>query len=99
MNSIFLTFRLLCSTSSQLIAVFAFVSTVLLLFSFSKSLLDLKVRDEGCSDHGALKKLCESVIKYSLKTGHANFHNQLFGGVDPFGLAGSWITDALNTSQ
>lgn len=34
-----------------------------------------------------------------MKTCHPNFRNQLFGGVDPFALAGSWITEALNTSQ
>lgn len=34
-----------------------------------------------------------------MKTGHRFFCNQLFGGLDPVGLAGSWLTEALNTSQ
>ncbi|XP_059622527.1 cysteine sulfinic acid decarboxylase [Phlebotomus argentipes] len=45
------------------------------------------------------EEMCRLVLKYSVKTGHRFFCNQLFGGCDPFGLAGSWITDALNTSQ
>lgn len=30
---------------------------------------------------------------------HPNFCNQLYGGVDPFGLFGSWISEGLNTNQ
>lgn len=50
-------------------------------------------------DAEKIRHICEMVVKYSLKTSHPNFHNQLFGGVDVVGLAGAWITDALNTSQ
>lgn len=50
-------------------------------------------------DLNELRTICKQVIHYSVKTGHPQFHNQLFGGVDPFALAGSWITEALNTSQ
>lgn len=31
--------------------------------------------------------------------GHPHFFNQIFAGLDVYGLAGSWITDTLNTSQ
>lgn len=47
----------------------------------------------------ALEQLCRNVVRLSVKTGHRFFCNQLFGGVDPVGLAGSWLTEALNTSQ
>lgn len=46
-----------------------------------------------------VEHLCRSVARLSVKTGHRFFCNQLFGGVDPVGLAGSWLTEALNTSQ
>jgi len=38
------------------------------------------------------------IVKYSVKTGHPHFINQLFSGLDPYGLAAQWITDALNPS-
>lgn len=46
-----------------------------------------------------MEHLCRSVVRLSVKTGHRFFANQLFGGVDPVGLAGSWLTEALNTTQ
>ncbi|GAB0098487.1 cysteine sulfinic acid decarboxylase [Sergentomyia squamirostris] len=45
------------------------------------------------------EEICRLVLRYSVKTGHRYFCNQLFGGCDVYGLAGAWITDALNTSQ
>lgn len=39
------------------------------------------------------------VVQYSVKTGHENFHNQLFGAIDAYAMGGSWLTDALNTSM
>lgn len=51
------------------------------------------------AETSAVDHLCRHVIRLSVKTGHRFFCNQLFGGMDPVGLAGSWLTDALNTSQ
>lgn len=42
--------------------------------------------------------LANKILKYSVKTGHPYFMNQLFSGLDPYGLAGQWLTDALNAS-
>jgi len=39
-----------------------------------------------------------NIVKYSVKTGHPRFINQLFSGLDPYGLIAQWITDALNPS-
>lgn len=50
-------------------------------------------------DNSQLEKLCQDVIKFSVKTINHNFHNQLFGGVDFYGLGAEWITSALNTGQ
>lgn len=46
-----------------------------------------------------IEKLCQEVIKFSVKTNNHNYHNQLFGAVDFYGLGAEWITSALNTNQ
>uniref|UniRef100_A0A182R191 Glutamate decarboxylase n=1 Tax=Anopheles farauti TaxID=69004 RepID=A0A182R191_9DIPT len=46
-----------------------------------------------------VERIIRQVLHYSVRTGHRHFHNQLFAGVDPYGLTGSWVTEALNTSQ
>ncbi|XP_050355162.1 glutamate decarboxylase 1 isoform X1 [Nymphalis io] len=46
-----------------------------------------------------LERTVRKMLQYSVKTNKATFRNQLFGGTDPYGLAGSWISEAFNTSQ
>lgn len=58
---------------------------------------DMSLKDEPDSDE-TLLKLANDTIKYSVKTGHPYFVNQLFSCVDPYGFAGQLITDALNPS-
>lgn len=41
----------------------------------------------------------ESVLRYSVRTGHPRFFNQLYGGYDPAGLFGEWVTALVNTSM
>ena len=65
----------------------------------SQKLIDLKIEENTAYNLEEIKKICRDVIKYSVKTSHGRFHNQLFGQMDPYGLAGSWITEALNTSS
>lgn len=60
-------------------------------------LFDMSLKDEPDSDEELLK-LANDTIKYSVKTGHPYFVNQLFSCVDPYGFAGQIITDALNPS-
>lgn len=50
------------------------------------------------STHEDLLKILEDTIRYSVKTGHPYFANQLFSSLDPYGLVGQWLTDALNPS-
>ena len=60
-------------------------------------ILDLPLKDSADSDEKLLS-LMKDVIKYSVKTGHPYFVNQLFSCVDPYGLVGQWLTDSLNPS-
>ena len=46
-----------------------------------------------------IEKAIRETIRYSVKTFSPSFHNQLYAGVDDYGLIGSWLTDYLNTSQ
>ncbi|KAI5707065.1 hypothetical protein M8J75_014081 [Diaphorina citri] len=64
-----------------------------------KEVLDLSLGDEGTGDDARLLHICRQVIHFSVKTGHRHFLNQLYGGLDPYGLAGAWISEALNTNQ
>ena len=34
----------------------------------------------------------EMIIKFSVKTCHPYFYNQLYHGADEYGLAGSWLS-------
>lgn len=62
-----------------------------------KGILDLPIGKQGAS-HDDLLKLCKLVIKYSVKTGSSRFYNQLYSGLNAYGLTGAWLTDALNTN-
>ncbi|XP_071440225.1 cysteine sulfinic acid decarboxylase [Hetaerina americana] len=59
--------------------------------------ISLSMKDEG-ETHEKLLGLLSDVVKYSVKTGHPHFVNQLFSSLDPYGLVGQWATDALNGS-
>ena len=63
-----------------------------------EKILKLEITKDGLTIK-QLEDFCRQVIKYSVKTTHPHFYNQLYGGVDQFGVAGAWLTDALNTSQ
>lgn len=61
-------------------------------------LLQLEIR-KGPSSHKELLDICKTVIDYSVKTSNPRFFNQLYSGTNVYGLAGSWISDALNTNM
>ncbi|XP_045656916.1 cysteine sulfinic acid decarboxylase isoform X2 [Ursus americanus] len=63
-----------------------------------KQLLDLELRSQGEASEQILAR-CREVIRYSVKTCHPHFFNQLFSGLDPHALAGRIVTESLNTSQ
>lgn len=60
-------------------------------------LFDFKLNRNGAT-HEELTQLVKDTIRYSVKTGHPYFVNQLFSSLDPYGLVGQWLTDALNPS-
>ncbi|XP_041845095.1 acidic amino acid decarboxylase GADL1-like [Melanotaenia boesemani] len=62
-----------------------------------KMLLDLELRDEGESEPEVLQR-CRDAIKYSVKTGHPRFFNQLYAGMEPNSMVASFITEAIKTS-
>uniref|UniRef100_A0A7M4EA87 Glutamate decarboxylase like 1 n=1 Tax=Crocodylus porosus TaxID=8502 RepID=A0A7M4EA87_CROPO len=62
-----------------------------------KKLLDLEMRDTG-EPHQQLLQLCQDVIRYSVKTNHPRFFNQLYAGIDYYSLVARFITEALNPS-
>lgn len=62
-----------------------------------EKLFDLELREDATT-HNELIQLIRDTIKYSVKTGHPYFVNQLFSSLDPYGLVAQWLTDALNPS-
>lgn len=60
-------------------------------------LFDMSLKNGSDSDEKLLE-LIQNVIRYSVKTGHPYFVNQLFSCVDAYALIGQWLTDALNPS-
>jgi glutamate/tyrosine decarboxylase-like PLP-dependent enzyme len=62
-----------------------------------RGIIDFPARSSGES-HEALLRHVAAIIRYSVKTGHPHFVNQLYSSVDPYGLVGQWLTDALNPS-
>jgi hypothetical protein len=63
-----------------------------------EKLLDLDIGEKG-NEEVEIDEVFRDVIKYSVKNNHMCFQNELYGGYDPYSLASSWITDALNNCQ
>ncbi|KAI2649538.1 Cysteine sulfinic acid decarboxylase [Labeo rohita] len=63
-----------------------------------RALMDLDLRENGES-HEQLIQRVRDVARYSVKTCHPRFFNQLFAGMDYHALTGRLLTETLNTSQ
>uniref|UniRef100_H3BAS0 Cysteine sulfinic acid decarboxylase n=1 Tax=Latimeria chalumnae TaxID=7897 RepID=H3BAS0_LATCH len=63
-----------------------------------REILDLELTEEGEPPEKLLGR-CRDVIRYSVKTSHPRFFNQLFAGLDHHSLVGRFITEAMNESQ
>ncbi|XP_018779690.1 cysteine sulfinic acid decarboxylase isoform X2 [Serinus canaria] len=62
-----------------------------------RELLDLELRSDGEGQERLLQR-CRDVLRFSVRTGHPRFFNQLFSGLDHHALAGRFLTETLNTS-
>ncbi|NXE70776.1 CSAD decarboxylase, partial [Calcarius ornatus] len=62
-----------------------------------RDLLDLELRSDGEGQERLLQR-CRDVLRFSVRTGHPRFFNQLFSGLDHHALAGRFLTETLNTS-
>ncbi|XP_058677930.1 cysteine sulfinic acid decarboxylase-like [Ammospiza caudacuta] len=62
-----------------------------------RDLLDLELRSDGEGRERLLQR-CRDVLRFSVRTGHPRFFNQLFSGLDHHALAGRFLTETLNTS-
>ncbi|XP_071768120.1 acidic amino acid decarboxylase GADL1 [Centroberyx gerrardi] len=62
-----------------------------------KELLDLELGDGGEAQSKILQR-CRDAIRYSVKTTHPRFFNQLYAGMEPYSLVGSFIIEALKPS-
>lgn len=62
-----------------------------------QKIFDFTIRTNP-SSHDELKAILKDTVQFSVKTGHPYFVNQLFSSLDPYGLVGQWLTDALNPS-
>uniref|UniRef100_A0A3Q2P5S8 Glutamate decarboxylase like 1 n=1 Tax=Fundulus heteroclitus TaxID=8078 RepID=A0A3Q2P5S8_FUNHE len=62
-----------------------------------KELLDLELKDTGEPESKILQR-CRDAIRYSVKTSHPRFFNQLFAGMEPHSMVASFITEAIKTS-
>lgn len=75
-------------------------STPIVEFKQPKELMDLLELDIKADPaaHDNLLEDMRKIIKYSVKTGHPHFYNQLYAGIDPYSQVGSWLTESLNTN-
>ncbi|KDR13120.1 hypothetical protein L798_13050, partial [Zootermopsis nevadensis] len=62
-----------------------------------QEILSLEPDAQGVHEDELLH-LCRDIVTYSVQTCHPHFKNQLYGGTDPYGLAGAWLAEALNTN-
>ena len=62
------------------------------------NILPLNIGAEGTDDK-TLEEISETIVKYSVKTCHPYFYNQLYHGADEYGLAGSWLSGKYQCSK
>ncbi|XP_023340138.1 cysteine sulfinic acid decarboxylase isoform X1 [Eurytemora carolleeae] len=63
-----------------------------------ENILPLNIERDGVEDSN-LDELCQKIVDLSVKTCHPYFFNQLYHGVDEYGLAATWLSEALNTNN
>ncbi|EGI69245.1 PREDICTED: cysteine sulfinic acid decarboxylase-like [Acromyrmex echinatior] len=66
--------------------------------NYLQKIISISLDDKPASNR-EIETVIRQTIQFSVKTSNPHFHNQLYAGVDEYGLIGSWITEVLNTSQ
>lgn len=79
-------------------SIYSFISNIYSLLFVLQERLPIKLTEEP-ADKNEIENAIRQTIRYSVKTYSPHFHNQLYAGVDEYGLVGSWLTDMFNTSQ
>ncbi|XP_062706013.1 acidic amino acid decarboxylase GADL1 [Aedes albopictus] len=65
-----------------------------------KSILNLELSNGSPKLNSSTQEdVLRKIVRYSIKTAHPNYHNEMYAGPDWLGLAASWATDALNACQ
>lgn len=60
--------------------------------------INVSLTAKGRTDEEVLKSL-EQVLHYSMRSGHPNFHNQLFAACHPLGIVGELCSTVANSSM
>lgn len=63
-----------------------------------KELFDFKIDDSIPATDFEIIEYCKKMIEFSVRTGHPNYHNTLFGGFSEYALIGDYIQSTLNGS-
>ncbi len=63
-----------------------------------EGLLALELPRQGLPIESVLEQ-AETLLRYSVRTGHPRFFNQLFNHLDPAGVVGEWLAAVANSSM
>lgn len=63
---------------------------------FAEAGIPLGLKDSQASGSEELLAALRLALKYSVRTGHPKFLNQLYARADPISLAADWLVSALN---
>jgi len=63
-----------------------------------KQILDLELKNEPAENQDQLLEFVKQTVYHSVKPGHPRFINQLYSGMDPYGVSAEWVTSAINAS-
>lgn len=63
-----------------------------------KEVFDFRIDDSIPATDYEITEYCKKMIELSVRTGHPNYHNTLFGGFSEYALIGDYIQSTLNGS-
>lgn len=63
-----------------------------------KNVFDFRIDDKVPATDYEILEYCKKMLEFSVRTGHPNYHNTLFGGFSEYALIGDYIQSTLNGS-